>query len=181
MVDEHKNGASKLWFVGVILSILGSVMTNMGVNLQKYSFMKEAKRSVRDKRNYFRQPFWVFGMSGQFASPPPFHPYSRPRKEGQAVHSRGVCMCVRPALGLACVIGGSGLDFVALGFMPQSLATPVGGSTMVANVAFASLFLKEKFSRRVRSRLRLRAHGSTGRDPVDRAPVAYMNLFLAMY
>lgn len=63
-------------------------------------------------------------------------------------------LCARLALGLACVIGGSGLDFVALGFMPQSLATPVGGSTMVANVAFASLFLKEKFSRRVRSLLR---------------------------
>ncbi|TYZ66737.1 hypothetical protein PybrP1_005649 [[Pythium] brassicae (nom. inval.)] len=72
----HKTTTSKLWFVGVILSILGSVMTNMGVNLQ------------------------------------------------------------------------NGLDFVALGFMPQSLATPVGGSTMVANVAFASLFLKEKFGRR---------------------------------
>lgn len=57
---EHKT--SKLWYVGVILAILGSVMTNMGVNLQKYSFMSEAKRSVRDKRSYFRQPCWVFGM-----------------------------------------------------------------------------------------------------------------------
>lgn len=47
-------------------------------------------------------------------------------------------------------MGGSGLDFAALGFLPQSLATPVGGSTMVANVVFASLFLKEKFSRMVR-------------------------------
>lgn len=49
------------------------------------------------------------------------------------------------------VVAGSGLDFVALGFLPQSLATPVGGSTMVANVVFASLFLKEKFSRTVRT------------------------------
>ncbi|KAI9984366.1 hypothetical protein PInf_005742 [Phytophthora infestans] len=82
----------------------------MGVNLQKFSFMREAKgRSVGDKRGYFRQPLWV--------------------------------------IGLFLVVGGSILDFVALGFMPQSLATPVGGSTMVANVAFASLLLKEKFTK----------------------------------
>ncbi|GLE03303.1 hypothetical protein PINS_up012193 [Pythium insidiosum] len=100
---------SKLWYLGVILSIIGSVCTNLGVNLQKYSFMREAKRSVGLKRAYARQPLWV--------------------------------------IGLLLVIGGSGLDFVALGFLPQSLATPVGGSTMVANVAFASLLLKEKFTR----------------------------------
>ncbi|RLN53781.1 hypothetical protein BBJ28_00005075 [Nothophytophthora sp. Chile5] len=113
-VDEHgektKDAASGMWYLGVILSIVGSVCTNMGVNLQKFSFMREAKRRcVADKRSYVRQPLWV--------------------------------------VGLALVIGGSALDFVALGFLPQSLATPVGGSTMVANVAFASLFLKEKFTR----------------------------------
>ncbi|KAF1336561.1 Magnesium transporter nipa2, partial [Globisporangium splendens] len=106
---EKKNVTSSLWYVGVILSIAGSIMTNMGVNMQKYSFMIEAKRCVNMKRGYFCQPLWV--------------------------------------LGLGLVVGGSGLDFVALGFLPQSLATPVGGSAMVANVVFASLFLKEKFSR----------------------------------
>ncbi|OWZ08750.1 hypothetical protein PHMEG_00018654 [Phytophthora megakarya] len=105
---EHKS--NNLWYVGVILAIVGSICTNMGVNLQKFSFMREAKgRSVGDKRGYFRQPLWV--------------------------------------IGLLLVVGGSVLDFVALGFLPQSLATPVGGSTMVANVVFASLFLKEKFTK----------------------------------
>ncbi|POM71525.1 Hypothetical protein PHPALM_11899 [Phytophthora palmivora] len=107
---EHEDKTSGLWYVGVILTIVGSVCTNMGVNLQKFSFMREAKgRSVGDKRGYFRQPLWV--------------------------------------IGLVLVVGGSVLDFVALGFLPQSLATPVGGSTMVANVVFASLFLKEKFTK----------------------------------
>ncbi|GMF15975.1 unnamed protein product [Phytophthora fragariaefolia] len=108
--DEHTEKSNSLWYVGVILSIVGSICTNMGVNLQKFSFMREAKgRSVVDKRGYFRQPLWV--------------------------------------IGLLLVVGGSILDFVALGFLPQSLATPVGGSTMIANVVFASLFLKEKFTR----------------------------------
>lgn len=108
-------GAHELWWLGVILSIVGSICSNMGVNLQKYSFMREAKRRVTHKRSYVRQPLWV--------------------------------------VGLLLVVGGSGLDFVALGFLPQSLAAPVGGSTMVANVAFASLFLKEKFTRMVRELL----------------------------
>ncbi|KAG1698893.1 hypothetical protein DVH05_014277 [Phytophthora capsici] len=107
---EHAEKSNNLWYIGVILTIVGSICTNMGVNLQKFSFMRESKgRSVVDKRGYFRQPLWV--------------------------------------IGLLLVVGGSILDFVALGFLPQSLATPVGGSTMVANVVFASLFLKEKFTR----------------------------------
>ncbi|KAG7391465.1 NIPA-like protein 3 [Phytophthora boehmeriae] len=106
---ENK-GPKDLWYVGVILTIIGSIATNMGVNLQKFSFMREAKnRSATEKRSYVRQPLWVIGF--------------------------------------LLVVGGSVLDFVALGFLPQSMATPVGGSTMVANVVFASLFLKEKFTR----------------------------------
>lgn len=138
--EGESSSVSKLWYVGVILSIIGSIATNMGVNMQKYSFMSEAKRSISKKRGYFRQPLWVFGTLSRHS----------------VIHS---CLCGSRALlifafailGLALVVGGSGLDFAALGFLPQSLATPVGGSTMVANVAFASLFLKEKFSRMVHS------------------------------
>lgn len=61
--DHKESAASKLWYVGVILSIVGSICTNMGVNMQKYSFMSEAKRSIKMKRGYFRQPLWVFGTS----------------------------------------------------------------------------------------------------------------------
>lgn len=147
---NEQSAVSKLWYVGVILSIVGSICTNMGVNMQKYSFMSEAKRSIKMKRGYFRQPLWVLGA------------YVRSLVL-VALGSLFVCVCVcvwlihiaefnesSISLGLALVVGGSGLDFVALGFLPQSLATPVGGSTMVANVVFASLFLKEKFSRMVR-------------------------------
>jgi magnesium transporter len=106
---EEVPKTNPLWYVGVILGIASSVATNLGVNLQKYSFMREAKRSIKLKRGYLRQPLWV--------------------------------------IGLLLVIGGSLLDFAALSFVPQSLETPVGGSAMIANVVFASLILKEKFTR----------------------------------
>lgn len=59
--EDDKSSTSSLWYVGVILSVVGSIMTNMGVNMQKYSFMSEAKRSLSMKRGYFRQPLWVIG------------------------------------------------------------------------------------------------------------------------
>ncbi|ETV98936.1 hypothetical protein H310_08423 [Aphanomyces invadans] len=108
--EERSTQTYSLWYVGVIMSVGASVCTNMGVNLQKYSFMRECKKPTATKRGYIRQPLWM--------------------------------------LGLWLVIFGSLGDFGALGFIPQSLATPVGGSTIVANVFFAHKFLHEVFTRR---------------------------------
>ncbi|OQR81596.1 hypothetical protein THRCLA_11587 [Thraustotheca clavata] len=108
--SHEDNVEYSLWYVGVIMAIGASICTNMGVNLQKYSFLCEAKKPLKDKRGYFFQPKWVFG--------------------------------------LFLVIFGSLGDFAALGFIPQTLAIPVGGFTIVANVFFAHYFLKEPFSKR---------------------------------
>jgi len=51
-----------LWYVGILLSIAASTATNMGVNLQKYSFMREAKKPTHKKRSYGGQPLWIIGM-----------------------------------------------------------------------------------------------------------------------
>eukprot|EP00501_MAST-03F_sp_TOSAG23-6_P001436 GSMAST32.ASY1.ANO1.1493.1 assembled CDS len=50
--------------------------------------------------------------------------------------------------GLILVVCGSIADFAALGFAAQSLITPVGGITMVANVFFAYAFLGENVTRK---------------------------------
>ncbi|KAF0698823.1 Aste57867_10572 [Aphanomyces stellatus] len=108
--SDNATETYSLWYVGVILGIGASVCTNMGVNLQKYSFMREAKKPAGAKRSYLVQPLWM--------------------------------------IGLWLVIFGSLGDFAALGFIPQTLAVPVGGSTIVANVFFAHKFLHEAFSKR---------------------------------
>jgi len=100
---------SGLWYVGVTLSILSSIASNLGVNIQKYSMLNEFKKMDADEKYVekpyiFQQIWWV---------------------------------------GLLMVIAGSIGDFAALGFAAQTLATPVGGFTMVANVFFAHFFLKE--------------------------------------
>jgi len=100
---------SSLWLLGLLFSILSSTCTNLGVNLQKYSFLCEAKRTKKEKRSYVSQPKWVCG--------------------------------------LLMVVAGGLLDFVALAYAPQSLVTPVGGFTIVANVVFAHYLLNEAFNR----------------------------------
>jgi len=97
-----------LWYVGVIVSILGSVASNFGVNTQKFSMIRELR--LGHERSYVKQPIWV--------------------------------------LGLLLVIMGAIADFAALGFAAQSLITPVGGFTMVANLFFASMWLGEVITRR---------------------------------
>lgn len=91
------------------MSILASIASNLGVNIQKFSMMQEARRGPGRQRAYVAQPVWLAG--------------------------------------LLLVIGGSVGDFAALGFAAQSLITPVGGFTMVANVIFAHFWLGEHLSR----------------------------------
>jgi len=51
-----------LWYVGAILSILGSTASNLGVNIQKFSFMKNAKLEPEKQKPYAKQPFWLLGL-----------------------------------------------------------------------------------------------------------------------
>lgn len=51
-----------LWLVGAGLSIIGSIFSNLGVNVQKYSQNKEAERPKDQQRVYYKQGFWVMGI-----------------------------------------------------------------------------------------------------------------------
>lgn len=44
------------WAIGALLSVIGSVASNLGVNVQKYSFMKNAERSQKEQKKYTKQP-----------------------------------------------------------------------------------------------------------------------------
>ena len=103
---EDKPEESDLWLMGVILSIVSSILSNLGVNTQKWSMIREAQRKPEERRAYVCQPFYLLGV-------------------------------------LMIFVGSLG-DFVALGMAPQSLVTPVGGMTIVANLFFASMWLRER-------------------------------------
>ena len=115
------------------MSILASICSNLGVNVQKYSLMGESMKPVCEQRSYLQQKTWVIGEC-----------------LGQIRPSVSTPNSLQIRLGLLLVIFGSLGDFAALGFAPQSLITPVGGLTMVFNILFAHYWLGEALSRRVR-------------------------------
>eukprot|EP00941_MAST-03F_sp_MAST-3F-sp1_P001895 g1895.t1 len=114
--SSSSSETASLWYVGVLMSIIASIASNFGLNVQKLSMNKEVFRvkDGRRERPYIQQPLW--------------------------------------ALGLLMIIAGAVGDFAALGFAAQSLITPVGGVTMVANVFFAYAFLGESVTPSVKRR-----------------------------
>eukprot|EP00808_Paulinella_micropora_P006620 g3986.t1 len=50
------------WLLGATLSAIGSISSNMGVNLQKYSFLQNSKLPKAEQKSYFRQVRWVMGL-----------------------------------------------------------------------------------------------------------------------
>ena len=104
-----------MWVVGVVLATFASAVSNLGLNLQKLTHVRNAataQASVEPVKSggYYKQRLW--------------------------------------ALGLALIILGSVADFVALGFGAQSIIAPLGSLTLVANVIFAPLLLKEPITSR---------------------------------
>lgn len=60
---------------GAALAVLASIVSNLGVNIQKYSHAREAVRPSTDQRPYVQRPVWwvglslvVFGSIGDFAA-----------------------------------------------------------------------------------------------------------------
>jgi hypothetical protein len=44
------------WWAGALLSAAGSISSNLGVNTQKYSFIKNAKLEPEKQKPYQKQP-----------------------------------------------------------------------------------------------------------------------------
>lgn len=61
--EEAEKNPAWIWILSVFLIIFSAVVSSLGVNLQKYSFLLEAKRPVKEKRTYVRQPKWISGMA----------------------------------------------------------------------------------------------------------------------
>ncbi len=51
------------WVIGVILGTFASIISNLGLNLQKLSHIRLKDKSEEDKKSYFKQPIWVLGIS----------------------------------------------------------------------------------------------------------------------
>ncbi|CEP01601.1 EamA domain-containing protein [Plasmodiophora brassicae] len=126
--DDDRTWGVHHWVIGVVLACLASVISNLGINLQKLSHMRRARGrapvplssptapttasalSDINQTKYYLQPLWVSGIT--------------------------------------LVILGAIADFFALAFAPQVVIAPLGSVTLIANVFFAPLLLEETINRR---------------------------------
>jgi hypothetical protein len=46
---------------GVLISIISSIASNLGANVQKYSLMREALKPACERRSYILQKLWFIG------------------------------------------------------------------------------------------------------------------------
>ena len=56
-------GGGSLWWLGVLLSVVSSIVSNLGVNTQKLSLMREVARPAELRRSYPSQPLWLVGLT----------------------------------------------------------------------------------------------------------------------
>jgi hypothetical protein len=50
------------WLLGACIALIGSIGSNFGLNLEKYSFTKNAALSVNLQRVYYKQPLYLCGL-----------------------------------------------------------------------------------------------------------------------
>lgn len=60
---------------GAALAVVASIISNLGVNIQKYSHADEARAPLHEQRAYVQRPMWwlglalvIFGSFGDFAA-----------------------------------------------------------------------------------------------------------------
>jgi len=50
------------WIIGVLCTLVGSVVLNFGANLQRYSYLKNGLKPIEHQRIFIRQPLWCLGF-----------------------------------------------------------------------------------------------------------------------
>ena len=112
--------AFPMWVVGVSLAFTGSVLSNLGVNLQKLSHDKQTARQ-RSAATEVTQKNPLIAAKLQ-DSPKPTTLAAEPPP------ARRASVCSQPLwlLGLGCIAIGSVMDLVSFAFAPLSLLAPLG-------------------------------------------------------
>ena len=96
--------------IGVSIALIGTTVSNFGVNLQKYAQIRLLALPPEERVSFFKYPFWIVGF-------------------------------------VVALIGNILTAIIALSFVPQSIVAPIYSFTLVANLFWAKVFLKETFAK----------------------------------
>ena len=60
--EEASSDISPTFFLGVVISLISSAVTNLGANVQKWALNKECRRPAHERRPMYKIPIWVAGF-----------------------------------------------------------------------------------------------------------------------
>ncbi len=100
---------STSYVLGILICLIGDVILNLGVNIQKYSHAQNQRLPLEERHHYLTQWRWWLGM-------------------------------------IVFLLGNLG-ELLALSLISPTLTTPLGSVSLVSNVIFAHLLLREAFDR----------------------------------
>lgn len=140
---------SKL-FVGVGLAVGSSIISNLGLNLQKLTHVRIEARKAQQLEA--QRKFEEHLSTHPSATPRPdaLHEPLIVREDERFVPTSPGCpFYLQPMwlLGISLVVAGAVADFMALGFADQIIVAPIGSMTLVTNLLFAPFFSKEHLSK----------------------------------
>lgn len=145
---ENSAAVPDFW-LGIVASLFGSIILNLGMNIQKYAFQKRSEILAQQRQQVKEQKNFTASTK---VSPKAYEG----AVEDVGVMSSSVVPSFLPpiykdpmwVLGLALFTLGNFGDVVGLAFTPQSVITPIGSVSLVSNLIFAHLLLGEKLDRR---------------------------------
>ncbi len=118
------------WLVGVTLAFLGSVLSNLGVNLQKLSHDKVSAKAKEDPPLEFSQLNPLGTRSDTVVD------QSSPIEASRPVKAPNPCTQPLWVIGLLCIAIGSVMDLVSFAFAPLSLLAPLGAMVRASKRPF---------------------------------------------
>lgn len=140
------------WMIGVVLASLGSLISNLGLNLQKLNHInnnlinEQHDNIIHDE--FVSLPATVSYQNGnsdtaiQSITVQPVMNHSSNVDTIQTDYTQQKLWQV----GLMCVILGSIADFIALVYAAQSIVAPLGSLTLVSNTLLAPVILHESIN-----------------------------------
>lgn len=126
------------WVIGAGLSVIGNLASQLGVNIQKYSFMQNERLQESESKAYMKQPYVSFffcfvlclflGLISNFF----------------LITFLFICRLWK--FGFVLVFIGNIADFIALSMAAQTIVAPIASFTLISNVCFAHFWLRETVS-----------------------------------
>eukprot|EP01084_Bolivina_argentea_P192865 331003_1 len=155
------------WYIGVGLGIGSSIVSNVGVNVQRLAHSNREEELKSSQTKLVSPMRYNYDVElDAYSETSPLENTKRVKRKrkysngsiittvsmtsvAEIKQQKSYLLDIKWIFGLFLQIIGAFMDFTALGFAPASVVAPLGSLTLVTNVCLAPLLHKEKPSKKI--------------------------------